>query len=388
MGSLVISRRVQLRWLVCGLGLVCATSTAIRAEELPSFQHVVEHHYNRWTRGGQGILTEKRVTELVGHAEVRGAEAAAIASIHCYQRKAGEKAQPLTRAFLTGVHKEDPTLRRDHPESGGNLSLNYNSFLRHIQSAPRSAFAVERPELNGITQGHLADCYFVAGVGAAVHRNPDNLKQLIHHKDDHSYEVRFRNGKQVHVLPLTDAQLALGSNAGHQGIWLNILELAAGTVQEQDREQENKFALDTLGSGGDSVFTIQLLTGRKAIKHVIRRRDTQGVYPVPAERDIPHLVSKFTKVIHEGVSNQRIVCCGVGRWSVPPGMGQWHQYAIIDLKQGHVDIWNPWGSHFAPKGEPGLVHGYHTQGGRFSMPVHDFVCVFGAVNVESDQPIN
>lgn len=120
--------------------------------------------------------------------------------------------------FTSGI---DPTLRRDEAASGANLSHNYKSFLKHLQTAPRQLFTKEHPSLEGIAQGHLGDCYFIAGVGAAVHRDPEIVRRLIISRTDGSYEVRFRNGRHIHVPLLTDAELALGSNAGHQGIWLD-----------------------------------------------------------------------------------------------------------------------------------------------------------------------
>ena len=356
----------------------------IRAEDQPHFETVVGQHFDRWSHAGKGVLSPERVEELVLRADVRGAEAAALAAIHCYQRKAKQEAQPVTRAFLMGTRAEDGSLRRDQAASGGNLSLNYKSFLKHISTVPRRVFTVERPSLEGISQGHLGDCYFVAGVGAAAHLNPEYLKQLIHIQLDGSCEVRFLDGARIHVPPLTDAQLALGSNAGSQGIWLNVLEEAAG--REELRRAPRELPLDRLGEGGDSVFTIQLLTGHKAIKELIRPH-SKGARPTPAERDVPHLIERISHAIRDGMTHKRLICCGVGEWPVPPGMGKWHQYAILDLKQGHVELWNPWGCHYnyTPKGTPGLQHGYPTTGGRFSMPIHDFVLVFGAVNVESDQ---
>ena len=235
--------------MLCPMLLLIST---IHAEDLPRFHDVVDQHFVRWTHGGNGVLTEQKVHELVLHPEVRGPEAAAIASIHLYQRKAGRDAHPLTRAFLVATHHENSSLRRDQLASGANLSHNYIDFLKHIRSAPRKAFAVERPNLSSISQGHLGDCYFLAAVGAEAHRNPEPFLQLIHPNDDRSYEIRFPHGKSIVVPIMTDAQLALGSNAGHEGIWLNLLEVAAGIVEKRDRKIDGELPVDTLGGGRDA----------------------------------------------------------------------------------------------------------------------------------------
>jgi hypothetical protein len=369
-------------------GLWTVVFSQARGDDVPQFHEVVNRHFDRWTHGEQGVLTERRVKELVLHPEIKGAEAAAIASIHSYQHKVGREAHVLTRNFLLTNHTENTNLRRDQAASGANLSHNFAEFFKHIKTAPRKAFAVDRPSLDSISQGHLGDCYFIAAVGAQTHRSPDPFLRLIQPNDDRSYEIRFPNGKQVIVPIMTDAQLALGSNAGNQGIWLNLLEIAAGIVEERERKAAGELPLDTLGGGGDSVFSIQLLTGHKALKHVIRPA-VNGQHPPPAEQEVPVLATQISQVIDDGFKHRRLVCCGIGDWTVPPGLIKKHQYAIFGLNQGHIEIWNPWGHNynFKPKGPPGMQHGYPTAAGRFFMPVHDFVRVFGAVNIESGQPL-
>ena len=379
-------------WVIGTLGLVLFltfpfSDAPTTADDTPTFQQVVDKHFDRWIKHHQKeALSAERVHELVLSSEVKGAEAAAIAAIHCYQRKRGKDAHRLTREFLLAKHAEQPSLRRDHAASGINVSHNYNEFLRHIKSAPRRAFEVEHPSLDTITQGHLGDCYFVAAVGAQAHRNPQPFLKLIHANDDRSYAVRFPNGHHVIVPMMTDAQLALGSNAGQQGIWLNILEVAAGIARDEKQSQSHQLPLDVLGGGGDSVFSIQLLTGHQAVKHRIRHTK-EGKYPAPSEKETPQLSETFTQLIRNGLDQHRLICCGIGEWNVPPGLIKKHVYAILGMRHGHVEIWNPWGYkyHFEPKGRPGLQHGYFVEGGKFSVPMHDFVQIFGTVNIETDQ---
>ena len=49
-----------------------------------------------------------------------------------------------------------------------------------------------------------------------------------HQQSDGSCEVVFFSGEKITVPKLTDAQVALGSSAGNQGLWLNVLEEAYG----------------------------------------------------------------------------------------------------------------------------------------------------------------
>lgn len=368
--------------------LVVLPLPSIQADDQPSFVHVVQQHYSHWTNGGSRPLSAELVSSLVTSPKIHGAEAAALASIHCYQRKSGQQAKPATLQYLTETRMEDPSLRRDQAASGANFSLNFQGFLNHIQSAPRKVLTAENISLDGISQGHLGDCYYLAGIGAAVHQDPSRIRRLLHPQDDGACDVHFPDGRRVHVPPLTDAQLALGSSAGKQGTWLNVLEVAGGIVEEQTRKERNASPLDLLGEGGDSIFTIQLLTAHRAAKELIRPH-VKGSRPAPADHDVPRIAAQVEQQIRDGLARKHLICCGVGEWSVPPGMGKWHQYAILGCDRGMVHIWNPWGSHyhFEPKGTPGLQHGYVTQHGRFYMPIQDFVRVYGAVNVETHERI-
>ena len=379
----------ELHWksIAIGLGLLLCQVCAVQGEDRVSFEDAVHRYFNRWSSGGSGILAEQRVNELVLNRDIRGAEAAAIAAIHLYQHKIRNNAQPLTRDFLVSKHKENLSSRRDQAGSGANVLHNYYQFLKHIKSAPRKVFAVERPSLDTITQGNLGDCYFVAAVGALAYTHPEQLLRMINQNSDHNYEIQFPNGKSVTVPKLTDAQLALGSNAGQQGVWLNVLEVAAGMVRTRSKNFANETPLDALGAGGDPAYSIQLLTGHTAVKHTIRKK-VDGKSPMLEEAEIIPASKQIGRAIRDGLRHQRIVCCDIGNWDAPPGLINKHAYAILGIKQGQVEVWNPWGYkyQFEPKGKPGIQNGYYIEGGRFSVPLQDFVKIFNVVSIESENP--
>jgi thiol-disulfide isomerase/thioredoxin/tetratricopeptide (TPR) repeat protein len=61
-----------------------------------------------------------------------------------------------------------------------------------------------------------------------------------------------------------------------------------------------------------------------------------------------------------------------------------HAYALLryDSKTDTVDLWNPHGNNFKPKGPPGLTNGYPTKDGLFTVPLDDFVQQFTGVSFE------
>lgn len=374
----------SLNWLVVvtGLGLFFTQFHEVFAEGRVSFEDVVDTNFDQWTAGENYLLSPQRVNDLILRANIRGSEAAAIAAIHSYQKKSGNT-EPLTFDQIVAKHSDDPSLRRDQAAAGANVSRNYDKFARHIRSAPRKLFAVERPSSDTMTQGNIGDCYFISAVGSFVQNHPDQMLRMIQQNKDRSFEVQFANGIHVSVPPLTDAQLALGSNAGQQGLWLNVLEVAAGAVRREKEAKTDLSPLDVLGGGGKADFAVHLLTGHNAVRHMIREQ-VNGKYVAPDENDVPGMAVQLSRVIREGLDRKQIVCCSVGQWKAPPGVITHHVYAVMGMKDGRVDIWNPWGYKygFEPKGKPGFKNGYYFEGGRCSIPIRDFVRIFREVTVE------
>ena len=56
---------------------------------------------------------------------------------------------------------------------------------------------------------------------------------------------------------------------------------------------------------------------------------------------------------------------------IPPDITTHHAYAVLDYDPSDdtLEIWNPHGQLFTPKGEPGLSNGYLTRHGRFRVPL-------------------
>jgi hypothetical protein len=79
---------------------------------------------------------------------------------------------------------------------------------------------------------------------------------------------------------LSDAEIALGSTAGSQGVWLNILEKAFGEIVVS-RERYDEPAVDAFTRTGTTTQAIALLTGHEVYWFPFRSRTT----PVGLLRD-------------------------------------------------------------------------------------------------------
>jgi hypothetical protein len=348
------------------------------------FATVVEAHFSRWDRNHDGRLSAQEVTALVTDPAVRGDEAAAVAVIHLYQR--GRKGSAAcTRDELLHPTAPGPEERRDVTPRRVNFEARFNTFRERIHKTPRVVFAANAPTLDRLSQGYQGDCYFLAAVGAAVHRNAAAVRHMIHPRPDGSCDVVFGNGQSAHVRPLTDAEVALASSAGSQGLWPAVLEEGFGQLKARSSlgGHGTGEGLDAVTGGGDAGRAITLLTGHKA-RFLAIRKGWASDSP-PPQRDAPALAARVRAVLHDAAAQHLLVCCGTSRGPRPPGIASEHDYAVLAYDAGTdtVQLWNPWGNHFEPRGRPGLENGYPTVGGRFQLPLWDFVHIFGGVFYEA-----
>jgi hypothetical protein len=98
-------------------------------------------------------------------------------------------------------------------------------------------------------------------------------------------------------------------------------------------------------------------------------------------------MDRVRHLLHQAFAEHRLVCAGTDSSTPPPGLVEDHAYAILSFRGDLVEVWNPWGEDFTPKGQPGIEHGYPTRHGRFFMPLRDFVKVFEEIYYETGEPL-
>jgi hypothetical protein len=306
------------------------------------------------------------------------------------------KARPAGDGEERDADRNDSTERPvGAPLRKPNFQSSFATSLRKINSTPRELFADETPDLDKCRQGPLGNCYFVAAVGAYVHRDASDLKKMITPQKGGGYEVRFGSGEKVVVAPLTDAELALSGTTGDEGVWLPVLEKALGTLRRE--ANPTKYAMETatdaIAGGGSSATIVRMLTGKQTeritLKIVPRNNPkmTDGKPVVVTTRpagDLAGLAAQVRTKVGAALADKRLVTTGTGTEPQPPGISGKHAYAVLgyDAKTDRLRIWNPHGNTFRPKGEPGLKFGYPTAAGVFEVPVVEFVQIFRGVSFE------
>jgi hypothetical protein len=366
------------------IGMVLASAGLLAAGEEPrpasGFSAQVEAHFGRWDLDRDGALSFLETSRLVPDVSTRDEAAAALAAVHLAQR--GERWYRATFARDVLIATPD-----DEPGRQPPFETYYRMGLAHIRATDRALFAGGGPNLRSFHQGLLGDCYFVATLGALVSRDPAVVGRIVRQGPDGSFDIRFPDGEPVRVRHISDAEVALGSYDGGQGLWLNVLEKGYGQLVERSLARRGicEDAIDALGDGGRATGAMTLFTGNDAA--VLRFRPDDPLV-IPGDRRVAGFLPLTRALLISNFRRRRLTCCGTTEADTPPGIAKRHLYAVLgfDPAGDLVQVWNPWGNHFEPRGAPGLGSGYPVRQGHFTVPLGDFIRIFDSVIYETDRP--
>jgi len=365
-----MARKAAMVFLVCLLVGGSALEGNQTSKKVTPFKSVVQEHFDSWDTNKDGKLESQEIDTLLRRHTIKGEAAAALASIHIWFRD-HKSTMGLTKSALTQT-KDGDGERRDMSQKSPHFAGDYVSFVHHLNSVPRKVFTDKKPQLESLSQGHLGDCYFVSMVGALVHRSPESVHRMIQANEAGDSAVIFADGKRTQVKELPDALICLGSTARDTGLWLNVLEEGFGQTSHSKKPgTPGDPAIDKIGHGGSQTTTIALLTGKHAINASIKKMPPAKVHQLLVEGHNRHAL------MGAGTEKQ-------GKY--PKGIASNHAYAVLSVQGEKIQVWNPWGNHFTPKGTPGLENGYPTEKGVFTVGLHDFCQIFGDVTIETGQP--
>lgn len=378
---------------LAGVGM--GMGAGVAAGEPPKFAAVVREHFSAWDADGNGKLTPDEIDRLTVDPAWKGADAAAIATIKLAMRAKTSPIESLALSEVDGSAEKplsaDPEIDQPVVEEGkkpATLQSRYARAERTIRTAKRELFIDPTPDLDKLHQGRLGDCFFVSMVGAMVERDSASVKGMISAKGEPTaaYAVAFGNGKAVEVPALTDAEYALVSTTGDEGMWLAVLEKAFGTLRMESRPKEKRLmsATDAIARGGSMSTSIQYLTGHKT-----ERIGMRPAKNAKAKNDPEGFRTMLKEKLVAAVAAKRLIGAGTDDKPGVPGLSPNHAYAVMGFDEATqtLHIWNPHGNTFKPKGEAGKEQGYPTKAGRFDMPLADFAAVFRDVVIETEKPL-
>jgi hypothetical protein len=352
---------------------------AIRTNNASSIAGFIEAQFPQWNGNHDGILDLQAINKQIENQSVRGLEAAVIVTI-------------FRQIFESGKSDRSSVTRQELLASAADSEFQkaVHGASRKLETLDRHLFLATDPNLLSFHQGRVGDCYLLATIAAAVHRNPQAIRDMIRPEKNDAFEVIFADGQKIHVPALTDAELLLGARMDDaHGIWLAVLEKAYGIIREHKKTEKTGEPLDPkenapeeLIGGGRAAPIISLLTGHETDS----ASNTQKAHKknnLLTNQQFHELLVKLNK-------DRRLICTGVPRdGKRPPGIAGGHVYAVIgyDSTRRQLTIFNPWGQKFEPKGDPGPVNGYPTIHGTFNVPLEEFRAIFGGIVYETTKPL-
>ncbi|HVT12361.1 MAG TPA: C2 family cysteine protease [Fimbriimonadaceae bacterium] len=374
------------------LGCLLSVAMLIQGQAAPpppSFAQTVLKDFDAWDADHDGKLTQAEIDKAALNAQFKGQDAAALAALHTWLAATKDPVPDLTKDWFAGykpvrfrVAKGTPAAeakqeRKAYAATPGSLQSAFSGGLRRLRKlGDGTLFDADGPTLADIRQGGLGDCYMLAPLGALVHRNPQDVRNMIH-PDGNGYRVKFADGQEVHVGPLTDTELALGGASTKAGYWIRVVEKAYGS--RKLTEGEAKIATDSM-HGGNSGIAGRAFTGHKFSSIRLVGDFKKEIAPGSIDETMKRLRAEIPKA----ASDNRLIVAGTAKRDMPKSISPNHAYAVFgyDAATDRVQIWNPHGNDFTPKGEEGPVNGYKIEDGVFSMPLDMFVRTFSRILFE------
>jgi hypothetical protein len=191
-------------------------------------------------------------------------------------------------------------------------------------------------------------------------------------------------GGPVSVAAPTDAELAMTAGNSHDGVWVNLYEKAIGQARNEQKSPEKRsdLSIDAIAGGGSTGKILSYLTGHKVSGVSLKF----GSDPATAAAARTAKLTELRQKMAAATSQRRLMACSTTK-PTTPGLTPKHAYALLayDPKTDSVQLWNPHGNNFTPKGPAGPANGYPTQSGLFSIPVGEFVQQFASVSIEGTE---
>jgi hypothetical protein len=352
---------------------------AIRTNNASSIAAFIEAQFPQWNGNHDEILDLQAINKQIENQSVRGLEAAVIVTI-------------FRQIFESGKSDRSSVTRQELFASAADSEFQkaVHGASRKLETLDRHLFLAADPNLLSFHQGRVGDCYLLATIAAAVHRNPQAIRDMIRPEKNDAFEVVFGDGQKIRVPALTDSELLLGARMDDaHGIWLAVLEKAYGIIREHKKTEKTGEPVDPkenapeeLIGGGRAGPIISLLTGHET--EIARNTKRNN------KKDILLTNDQLNDLLVRLIRDRRLMCTGVPRdGKRPPGIAGGHVYAVIgyDSARRQLTIFNPWGQKFEPKGEPGPVNGYPTTHGTFNVPLEEFRTIFGGIVYETFKPL-
>lgn len=319
------------------------------------FSQAVRDGLPRWCKSGQSSLNAFRMLQLLDKPGLSPHDVATLSVLRPLAQNIDSMPIPV-HLLQPGISVETLDAYEEAAAQGGNpyfkkVEEKYQDVLHRFQSTPQQLFASQDLRAELVRQGSNPNCVFTSTAIALAHQRPVELREMLRQTPDRQFQVHFRDGSAPQtVAPVTTREIVKNSCAFESGLWMTVLDQAAGNVGMVFRSRSIKKMTGHRTDVDQLQWTRQSTTRRKLTEA------TQALRVMLACREGDQITS-------------------------PPGLSSGHCYAVLGYQPETDKILlqdpngdEPLDSQNQPK--DGLADG------RFEMTVDQFYGAFTSINYE------
>ncbi|NDD31245.1 MAG: hypothetical protein EB084_23590, partial [Proteobacteria bacterium] len=213
------------------------------ARPTSAFVATVQKNFVKWDTDKDGKLTDPEIDRACEDPTNRGKAAAALDVL-----ERGDD-DPSFKGFgAAELRAAEAKFKKGDTSCDAQMAY-YTSRIDEYHKQSGLYGASGHPSISDINQSGEGDCFFLAALGAKVKRDPASVERMIAPHDDGSYTVSFAK-EDVHVAPLTDAELGRAASSGGNGRWVAVVERAYADYKTRQDASKEVDPYDAFNGGG------------------------------------------------------------------------------------------------------------------------------------------
>lgn len=270
-----------------------------QGEATDQLRRIIEADYAYWTGGKEKPLTIWQIGRLQRNPSVRGGQAVLLGVLaltidHAHgfidrlsydsvmELAGGAKIMVKTSPALAG---NAPDLNEPETFKFLNVVRNYHKLFDNLVSntTPEGFKLWGRangPTIDGLQQGPVGDCYWIAAVEAVVVKRPDVVARAIRQIGPNRFELNLLGYEQPIAVTLTDGQMCQLNLDPHEGCWLTLLALGEAHIRDRFSDIVDFWRATPLGvvaHSGSQLKVLESLLGCQYESLHLRRTARQDV---------------------------------------------------------------------------------------------------------------
>ncbi len=318
----------QLQIVLIGMFAAVLHSTAVppvlanEGDPTHGFFEVLKRNFANWDLNHDGTLTGDEIAEDLQDPNIKGNDAAALASLKVQERLDVRKEKHFDNFTMSEIDQLELAFSKKEKDATSLVSFYKGAHNKLHSQKCLDLFRFSTPDVLGIKQGRNSDCYFLASVASMAQARPQEFMSLYQKNNDGTYTVKFHNCPPITVHSPTPAEIATYPDDSNDGIWLNVIEKAFGKFLDVSQNKPMVEPLDAVTiHGGRAQEVISCITGHRSKYFKFDDMDVR---------------ERASETIANAVAQHKVIVTNV------PG----HELCILnyDRKSNQVLIWNPWGT--------------------------------------------